>query len=272
MKIILKNIFIVLFALIVGSCEKVIDVDLNEAEPRLVIEGNITSSPGPYDVMISTSGGYFDENAVEPVSGATVFIADEEGWKEELFEKTPGVYRTDWMIGREGLDYTLEVEVGGMTYTASENLPDQVEIIELSIEESIFAQYIESSAEEIYDVHCVFEDPVDELNYYRFFVYINGEYLEDFRRYDVSDDELFNGLTYTYSFRLIEANPGDEIKIELQSTGYNTYEYFRTLNDALSGRPGATPYNPISNIDNNALGYFGAYTVSTETIMAPSIQ
>lgn len=257
-----------LIIMLFSSCEEVIDIDLKEAEPRLVVEGNITSSLGPYDVLLTTSGGYFDTEAVQPVSGASVFIEDEEGYREELFEKSPGIYRTDWMMGREGLNYTLDVEVEGTNYTATENLPHRVEIQELSIEESIFADFVEST-EGVYDVHAVFEDPEDEQNYYRFFVYINGELPEDFRGYDVSDDELFNGLTYTYSFYVIEANPGDEIKIEMQSTGYNTYEYFRTLNDALSGRPGATPYNPITNLNNDALGYFGAYAVSTETIIVP---
>lgn len=266
MKMLDKILLLMALLLTLVSCEKVIDVDLAEAEPKLVIEGNITSSLGPYNVVLSTSGGYFDENAVSPISGATVFIGDEEGWREELFEKTPGVYRTDWMVGREGLDYTLEVEYDGVTYTATENLPNRVEIIELEVEESIFANFGPDNLE-VYDVHCTFEDPIDELNYYRFFVYINGELRKsDFRPYDVSDDELFNGLTYTYSFRRIEATSGDEIKIELQSTGYHTYEYYRTLNDALSGRPGSTPYNPATNLDNDALGYFGAYTVSTETI------
>lgn len=268
MRRLINNILFFVFTITLFSCEEVIDVNLNEAEPRLVIEGNITSSLGPYNVVLTTSGGYFDEQAIKTVSGAQVFITDEEGYSEELFEKSPGLYRTDWTFGREGLDYTLEVEVEGITYTATENLPNRVEIQELQIEESIFAAYVESN-KNVYDVHCVFEDPVDELNYYRFFITVNGEPMEGRRSYDVSDDELFNGLTYTYSFRVIEADSGDEIKVELQSTGYHTYEYFRSLNDALSGRPGATPYNPVTNLDNDALGYFGAYTVNTETIIAP---
>lgn len=277
MKQFIKYSIVIILALVASACEEVIEIDLTEAEPRLVVEGNISSSPGPYQVLLSTSGGYFNDEAVKAVSGAQVFIEDEEGYREELFEKSPGIYRTDWMIGREGLDYTLDVVYDGITYSGSENLPKRVEILELEIEESIFADFGPGNDEEItgelYDVHCIFEDPADEQNYYRFFLYINGELrLSEFRPYEVSDDELFNGLTYTYTFYRLEANPGDEIKVELQTTGFNTYEYFRTLNDALSDRPGATPYNPITNMDNNALGYFGAYTVFTETITAIDIE
>lgn len=255
-----------ILALFLSSCEKVIDVDLKEAAPRLVIEGNISSSSGPYSVVISTSGGYFDTEAVKPVSDAVVFIRDEDGSSEQMFEKAPGIYRTDYWYGREQKNYFLDVAVDGELYTAEEYLPERVEIQELTVESSIFQQYVPD--EEIYDVFCTFEDPGQVLNYYRFYIYINGELRQtDFRPYDVSDDELFNGLTYTYTFRRIEATSSDEIKIELQSIGPNTYEYFRTLNDALSAGIGSTPYNPIGNFTNGALGYFGSYTVSTETVV-----
>ena len=253
--------------LLFAACEKVIDLDLREARPRVVIEGNITSGPGPYDVVISTSGGYFDSLGVKPVSGATVFLYYGPGYWEQLFELAPGVYRTDYTQGQEYESYELQVEYGGTVYSAEEFLPGGVEILELEVEKSIFSDFGPGN-EEIYDVHCTFEDPADELNYYRFFIYVNGELRQsDFRPYDITDDELFNGLTYTYSFRRIEATSGDEIKVELQAVGPNTFQYFRTLNDALSRGIGSTPYNPISNISNGALGYFGAYAATTETIM-----
>jgi len=236
-------------------------------EPHLVIEGNISSRPGPYHVIVSTSGGYFDTSAVKPVSEAIIFLRDENGYWEQLFEKTPGLYRSDYTYGQEKTNYTLEVDYNGELYTATEYLPEGVEIMGLEIDESIFSGYGPGN-EEIYDVHCEFHDPEEVNNYYRFYVYINGEMeRSEFRPYDVTDDELFDGLTYTYSFRRIEATPGDEIKIELQSIGFHTFEYFRTLNDALSRGVGSTPYNPITNLSNGALGYFGSYTVSTETIV-----
>ena len=267
MKVIHTNSLILVFIFLLVSCEKVIEIDLKEAEPHLVIEGNISSRPGPYHVIVSTSGGYFDTTAVKPVSNAIVFLRDENGYWEQLFEKTPGVYRTDYTYGEEKTNYTLEVDYNGVLYTGAEYLPERVEIIELEIEESIFSGYGPGN-EEIYDVHCKFHDPVEVSNYYRFYVYINGD-LErsEFRPYDVTDDELFNGLIHAIPFRRIEATSGDEIKIELQSIGFHTYEYFRTLNDALGRGIGSTPYNPITNLSNGALGYFGSYTVSTETIV-----
>ncbi len=61
------------------GCQKVIEVDLNNAEPRIVIEGLITDSPGPYAVIISMSGSYFNQPELPPVSDAFVTVSDDEG-------------------------------------------------------------------------------------------------------------------------------------------------------------------------------------------------
>ncbi len=79
---------------------------------------------------------------------------------------------------------------------------------------------------------------------------------------------MFNGITFPVRFAGREVVPGDTVKIELQTTGFNTYEYFRTVNDAIGGGGmGSTPYNPITNLDNDALGYFGAYNTSASEVV-----
>ncbi|MEJ0102288.1 MAG: hypothetical protein WDO19_06950 [Bacteroidota bacterium] len=32
------------------SCTKVVDINLNDSSPQVVIEGNVTNAPGPYYV------------------------------------------------------------------------------------------------------------------------------------------------------------------------------------------------------------------------------
>ncbi len=120
-----------------------------------------------------------------------------------------------------------------------------------------------------YSIYCVFTDPGETVDYYRFKIYTNG-LLEEagFGTYLVTDDELFNGNTFPVRFSGREVVPGDIVKIELQTTGFNTYEYFRTVNDAIGGGGmGSTPYNPITNLDNDALGYFGAYNSSASEVV-----
>ena len=68
------------------GCQKVINVDLNEAAPRIVIEGVITDRRGPYTVKISKSGSYFNQPVLPPVSGAQVTISDNSGTIDTLKE------------------------------------------------------------------------------------------------------------------------------------------------------------------------------------------
>lgn len=265
----IKLVVLLIFGTMLQSCEKVIDVNLKEAEPRLVIEGNITSEAGPYFVYLSTSGGYFDNTAIQPVENAVVKISDEDGNSEILNETYPGTYKTQSFIGVEGRTYSINVEAVGETYIASDYLPAKVEIDTLYSKKNTFGGPGPNPPTDYYDIYCTLSDPPATVDYYRFATYVNGTRVwGNFAPYRLLDDELFNGKTFTVTLRRIEAQPGDEVEVELQSIGFNTFEYFRTLNDALSGGGmSSTPYNPISNIDNGALGYFGAYAVDSQSLI-----
>jgi hypothetical protein len=264
----LKNILLISLVTFFLSCEKVIDVNLNTAEPKLVIEGNITSELGPYEVILTTSGGYFDNSAVQPVENAFIQISSEDGNIETLSEVSPGKYVTENFTGIENSSYNLLVEVEGETYTASESLPSKVKIDTLAYEETNFGPPPDEQGKNI-SLLCTFTDPGEIENYYRFIIYKNGERTDGiFNPYLVTDDLLINGRTFTAGLPLIRILPGDIIKLELHTIGFNTFQYFNSLNDALEGGGmGSTPYNPITNFDNGALGYFGAYTISSDSIV-----
>ena len=85
-----------LFALIsvaFNSCQKVISVDLNNANPHIVIEGVVTDKPGPYTVSLSMTGNYFTPSLYfPPVTGAKIVIQDDKGQRDSLKETAPGTY------------------------------------------------------------------------------------------------------------------------------------------------------------------------------------
>ena len=56
------------------ACEKVIDVDLNEATPAVVIEGNLVYNERNLQVKISRTGSYFGDEPLNKVSGAEVYL------------------------------------------------------------------------------------------------------------------------------------------------------------------------------------------------------
>src|SRR5579859_674649 len=90
-----------LFCLLTGlACKKVIQVDLNNAAPQIVIEGEITNHPGPYQVKITKTVNFSATNVYPPVTGATVIIKDSgTGVMETLRESAPGVYITNILQG-----------------------------------------------------------------------------------------------------------------------------------------------------------------------------
>ena len=82
----LQTIFVsivIFIAWLLSGCQQVVSVDLNTANPRVVVEGNIKDQPGPYSVFLSMTGSYFDTTLVDPhISHAQVVITDDAGNRE----------------------------------------------------------------------------------------------------------------------------------------------------------------------------------------------
>lgn len=271
MKHLIKSLLIIIIAVIGSSCQKVVVLDLNTAEPMLVIEGNITSKPGePQTVFVSTSGNFYTAEGIEGVGDATVVIKNEEDLVDTLDKYMDGIYFTDRFSGKENIEYSIEVTREGELYTGSEIFPEKKVIDSLSfvVNEGIFGDGLNEDGDTTYNILCRFQDPEDTFDYYRFKVYINDSLIKSgFNTYLVADDELFNGQLFTLEIMGTGAIKGDHITVDMQSIGYNTFRYYVGLNDALRGGVGSTPYNPISNLSNDALGYFGAYTSSPDSLV-----
>lgn len=249
------------------GCEKVINVDLNEAAPRIVIEGIVTDRRGPYTITMTKSGSYFNQPSLVNVSGAKAIITDDFGNVDSLHETLPGTYMTGRLRGITGRTYTLRVISEDQEYTGSSTMMDRVNIDSLRLVKSEFDRFDlsgHSQTETHVDIHCFFRDP-PEKNYYRVKVFRNDSInTESYRLYD---DEYTNGSEI--DLRVSRAAAGNTYRIELMSLDKSTYGYYRTLADLLYQNPffGSTPANPKNNLSNGALGYFGACAVSTRTLI-----
>ena len=252
------------------SCEEVIDLDLGNAEPSIVIEGTITSDAGPYYVRINQSVDYGNLNEFPPVSNARVNITNASGDSELLEEVQTGVYEIKELQGEAGKTYELEVEYDGEYYQAVSKMPSTVVSIQsldyVFEEETLFI-------DEGYYVTAYFADPEDEVNYYRLKMFVNGEpYYFDQDGIMVKDDnfwlvndKFFNGKIMDFEFPQ-NLQAGDKVDVELHQVDKATYDYYRTLVD-LMGFGGVAPANPISNWSNGALGYFGALSVTYASVV-----
>jgi hypothetical protein len=253
--------------MVFSGCQKVINVDLNEAAPQMVIEGLINDAPGPYTVTISKSGSYFNQPVLVMVSGAQVIISDDSGTTDTLKELISGVYFTKKTRGIPGRTYTMKVISGDQEYDGSSTMFSHVNIDSLKLVKGDSQRFDFGGNNKNHtnvDIHCFFRDP-EEKNFYRVKVFKNDTINNE--NYRLYDDQYTNGQET--ELRVANATAGDTFRVELLSIDQATYGYYRTLEDLLHTNPifGSTPANPNNNLSNGALGYFGAYAVSYKTII-----
>ncbi|MFT4987179.1 MAG: hypothetical protein ACI86P_002141 [Flavobacteriales bacterium] len=269
----LKKILILCLAsLTLSSCETVIELDFNDADPILVIEATLTNESGPYLVKLSESAAFYDDNIYPPRTDATVIISDNLGNSETLSELAPGSYLTEITQGSPGVTYTLSISTNGETFEASSTMPEEIIPIDgLQVdfeEESIFA-------DEGYYVTAYLTDPPQEGNNYRLKFFRNGDpyiFLDDVDSTEtvdtnlyLSNDKFFNGNQVDVDFDNV-VQVGDTVTIEVNHLDLSTFDYYRTLSDAILGG-GVAPSDPVSNFEDKALGYFGAYTVGRMSVI-----
>ncbi|MGL5891211.1 MAG: DUF4249 domain-containing protein, partial [Bacteroidia bacterium] len=198
-------------ALVFGSCQKVIDIDLNSSDPKLVIECLITDSLSSYTVNLTRTIDYFDGGAIPQVSGAQVVISDDAGNTETLTESQPGVYVTATTQGVAGRTYFLSVTVDGKSYTAQSRMPNEVPF------DSVYAEYIPPlfGGSGGYVVTGAVQDPINETNYYRQRLFFNGRQQDTAGTYFLADDRLSNGQYLTFPLFPAFAELGDTVDLEM---------------------------------------------------------
>jgi hypothetical protein len=252
-------ISLVIFALF--SCEKVIDINIKDADKKLVIEGSVANLPAYNYVKLSYSKGFSSTADFENASGAIVTITDENGNSYTMTETEPGVYTNPSLIGVPYTSYSMIVQLDGKTYAANSFLPGSTPIdtlISFKNEGGFFG--------EGYSVVVYFFDKGNETNFYRVRTYENG--LRQDPLY-IENDELRNGI-YTGTPPLFNNtyNLGDTAVIQLMEVDKQVFKYFKSLADITDpqNQP-AAPGNPLTNITGGALGVFAAYNIESDTLV-----
>ena len=269
----MKNTYFIILSLFaLTSCEKEIDLDLNNQSGNIVIEGNVTDKVGPYTVKITKSVNVSDPNQYPAVTGATVVLSDDNGQTETLHYVGNGMYQTTAFYGDPGRTYTLKVQAEGKEYTAQSTMPEPVPLLNLAQSSFKFGD------KTTYTLLPVFTDPAPLGNRYLFSFTINTltkKYM------NVSSDNVNNGLPNQQPLILPnddnkgrdhEVVPGDTIHVEMQCISPNIFTYYNALLQITGGNGGGTtPANPPSNISNGALGYFSAHTVDRQSYVIQQV-
>ena len=263
-----RGLFVFTFSLLVFSlsgCKKVIDVNLNDADPQVVIEANVVSTPGPYYVQISKTVNYSANNQFPLITGAKVIIQDITGGvKDTLTELQQGIYTTQRLTGVAGRTYQLDVTTGGKIYTAISKMPAAAQLDSVSFEKI-------SRPGSKTDWYAVinYQDPAGISNYYLFTLFVNGRRINNTFVYD---DRFSDGRYVSRTLRTDSAyiNPGDSIRVVMQHMGKEGFDYYSSFSQVTGNGALQTisPANPNSNVSGGALGYFIASYTSTKRTVA----
>jgi hypothetical protein len=240
------------------ACKKTIQVHLDDAPPRIVIEGEITNQPGPYQVKVSRTVAFSEPNDFPPVSGATVEVTDSNNSIRYSFTETsPGVYAGNF-TGVPKHSYYMVVDADGQQYTSMSTMPEAVPLDSVS-----FAVNTDFNGKKALNAVVNFQDPSGVVNYYQFIEHVNGVLVPNTFVFEdrLSDGRyieqpLFNDSSYL--------RKGDTLQLRMYCVDKNIYNYFFSLIQ-VSGNNGfqsGSPDNPITNITGGALGYFSAHTVN----------
>jgi hypothetical protein len=261
---------IVLMILLFSSCQKVIDVDIKNGEPKYVVEAIVTDKPGESKVLLSTTKNISENNNFPGISGAVVTITDNAGSVTIFTETTAGKYETPNFTGSAGKTYSLQVKVEGETFTARSTMPQKINLDTLFISNEILFGETRKLA------NIAYQDPAGKGQSYRYVQYINGKkskpifvnnddysdgkYVETKLWYLVDDDENKDE----------EIKSGDTVMIDMLCIDNAVYKYWYSVNQSATGNSqSASPANPVTNISGGALGYFSAHTLQTKSVVVP---
>ncbi|MBK9448557.1 MAG: DUF4249 domain-containing protein [Bacteroidetes bacterium] len=246
------------------ACEQKIDLQLNDADPKIVIEGWITDQPGPYDFKVSRSSPYLGDGAESHVTGAQLILRDDLGNVDTLVETGPGWYQTTDFQGQREHNYFLDVTVEGQKYSATNYLPRINPLLGTGYEYNDTMVFGAG-----YYVGLLAQEPAGRGDFYQFRFTRNDTVFNSIADLLVSDDAFVDGqlspFLFPYPNRL-----GDSIVVEVRAVSAKTYDFFVTLFQQGTGSGGpfaSVPDNLATNFDNGAVGWFGAAAVVNDSLV-----
>lgn len=258
----MKNLLVSLLIIATfTSCEDVIDLELNTAEPRLVIEAFINWQKGTngnnQKIKLSLTTPFFDTNT-QVATGADVFITNSNG-DIFIFDEVgnTGVYVADNFIPVFDETYQLTIAYNDEVYTATETLKSVVSID--FIEQNNNGGFSGDETE----LKAFYTDPADEINFY-FFEFISD--IPVIPSLEVYEDRFINGNQSFGFYTEEDLATGDQVVIRNYGISQRFYNFMFILLQQIS-EDGGGPFETqpatvrgncvnITNPDNFPLGYF----------------
>lgn len=251
---------LILFIGLFSSCEEVVDLKLDTAAPKLVVEASIVWNKGTtgnaQKIKLTTTTGYYDTE-IPIVTGAKITVANSTNTIFNFVEiPDTGEYACTNFIPEIGENYTLTIIYNDETYTGTETFQALAPItrIEQNNEGGFTGKDIE--------IKAYFNDPANVDNYYLYRYQYSNEATVS---YNADEDKFFQGNEYYSRSQNDELKTGDVIELSHTGISKQYYNYMNILIGVIgdSGGPFQTPpatvrgnIKNISNPQNYPLGYF----------------
>ncbi len=274
------------------NCETVVEVDLPDHQPALVVNGFFSPANGWY-VFLTHSVAALSNDYPEEVSGANVEILEDRIVIATLGELQKGVYFSGIPTPRPGVEYTLRVAAPGFeTVTAASNLPEIVPIKSVQVE-TVPTHYNGKT------VHLTvrFEDDGTHKDYYEIFllgetrdqfdklIYLQtkdlaitqnnpdiepGEEPRFFGRSAMFDDAILNGTTYNLQLTADLYEGETHITVMLSHVTETIFRHLRTaeFQDINDDNPFSEPSRIFQNVQNG-YGVFGGINTAAFRVSVP---
>lgn len=261
-----QHIYIIIIFFSFFSCEDVIDVDVPNSEPRLVIDASINWFKGTtgnnQTIKLTLTAPYFDEE-IPPANNAQVFISDENSNIYNFIEDgESGIYLNTTFFPVINEQYQLTIIYNNETYIGTETLlaVPEFEFVEQNLEGGLTGEDTE--------IKAYFTDPANEENYY-FFEFIPS--IPIIKTLDTFKDEFVNGNLIFGFYVEEDLNPGDSVIIRNYGVSERFYEFMYVLLQQTGEGGGPFETQPatvrgncinVTNPNNYPLGYFRLSEVS----------
>lgn len=288
--------FLFWISILVLSCEKAVDLNLDQVPPKLVVEATIENDQPP-QVVLTRSFQYFSSVNLSDLSntfvrGAEVEISNGQRThrlKEYQVELVPGIsffyYGIDStqlgtaFLGALNTNYTLTIRSGGEVYTARTRIPEITRRID-----SFYWKPAPPSLNDPNKVALMFRgsDRPGLGDYIRYYTKQNRDPFYPGLN-SVFDDQFIDGSSFDVQIergvpRGIELEEGysyfdrgDTVVFKLCNIDKGAFDFWRTMEFSYAsiGNPFSSPTRVLSNIEGNALGYFGGYATQYRSLIIP---
>lgn len=264
------SILLFFTAMIFSSCEEVVDIDLDDVEPALVVEALVSDDPEktPY-VKLTLSTTYFDNVEPEAIENALVVLTEDESVVDTLNEQEPGYYIAQKInVGKVNATYDLFIQTtDGTIYQASGKIDPVAPLDSLSVnyrEETPF-----SYDDDGYYVTINFQEPGSTSDFYRLFFYLGGEQYDP-EELIYANDELANGQYISnIEFSDFVVFPGDTVNVEMHSISEEYYDFLSAVDENQNAGDlfDTPPSNVEGNVSNGAFGFFATSAITQKTVI-----